>query len=249
MKLGAIHRRQPLAIRPLSKRASLHLMIPPPSVDWHAKSPADGDSLANDKFGCCVPVADWRIIQMRKANVWGDNTKPAVSDILKRYSDLTGFKLVTGMPDDGTDTVVDMTAWCSKGIVVGSQTTDIPLWAMCNPQDRIEVNLAIAHCGPVAVTLALPLAAQDTTTWDEAPGKGTQYDAGSWGFHRVVSGKYDGDVRTVRTWGQDIIVHPEWWDAYAVAVDATISREWLDTTGLTPTGLDWDALQADRASL
>jgi hypothetical protein len=67
VKLGARHRPQPLAVRPLSRRASLHLMIPPPHVDWHAKCPADGDALSNDKYGCCVEVADSRIIQMRKA--------------------------------------------------------------------------------------------------------------------------------------------------------------------------------------
>jgi hypothetical protein len=78
MKLGAIHRPQPLAVRPLSQRASLHRMIPPARSDWHAKCPPDGDFLANDKFGCCVPVADYRIIQMRKANLWGDPTKPLV---------------------------------------------------------------------------------------------------------------------------------------------------------------------------
>ena len=108
MKLGARHRPQPLAVRPLSQRASLHLMIPPPHVDWHAKCPPDRDALSNDKYGCCVEVADYRIIQMRKAVMWGDATKPLVADILARYSALTGFNITTGQPDNGTDAVADM---------------------------------------------------------------------------------------------------------------------------------------------
>jgi hypothetical protein len=245
MKLGALHRPQPLAIRPLSTRASLHLMIPPPRIDWHAKCPADGDSLSNDKYGCCVPVSDYRIIQMRKANLWGDPTKPLVSDILSRYSALTGFSLATGQPDDGTDTVQDMSAWCSKGIRVGSQTLDVPYWCMCHPQNRQEVNLAIAHTGPVGITMLLPEAAQDLEVWSKPPGNGTAWQPGSWGGHRVMCGKYDGETRTVRTWGLDVVVHPDFWKKYVVAVDATLSREWLTTTGLTPLGLNWDALKAD----
>jgi hypothetical protein len=249
MKLGAIHRRQPLAIRPLSKRASLHLMTPPKSVDWHKACPPDGDALSNDRFGCCVEVADWRVIQMRKSNVWGDDSKPLVSDILARYTMLSGFNIVSGTPDNGTDTVDDLTSWCTHGIQIADQTLDCPSWCMAHPQDATEVNLAIAHAGPVLVTLALPLAAQDTETWAQAPGTGSQWVAGSWGCHRVMTGKYDQDTRVLRSWGQDIEVHPEWFNAYAISVDVLISRDWLRTTGLTPSGLDFDALRNDIASL
>lgn len=249
MRLGAIHSPRPPAIKPLGSRASLHLMVPPPSADWHAASPADGDALANDRYGCCVEIADWRIIQMRHANVWGDNTKPSVDVILARYSALTGFNRETGLPDNGTDTVADMRDWCSHGIRVTDQTIDVPLWASVDPLDSIDVNLAIAHTGPIAVTVALPLAAQDYSTWAQAPGQGPDSKPGSWGMHRIACGKYNGVTRIVRTWGQDLEVHPEWWKAYVVAVDATLSREWMDTTGLAPSHLDWDALRSDMAAL
>jgi hypothetical protein len=249
MRLGAIHRPQPLAVRPLSRRASLHLMTPPPSADWHAKCPADGDALSNDKYGCCVPVADYRILQMRKANLWGDPTKPLVSEILARYPALTGFSVATGQPDNGTDTAADMQSWCTKGIRIGDQTEDVPYWCMVNPHDQNEVNLAIAHTGPVAITMLLPIAAQDLDAWSQAPGAGTDWVPGSWGAHRVMSGKYSANVRTVRTWGVDVAVHPDFWSAYVVAVDATISHEWLTTTGLTPLGLDFDALKTDMTDI
>jgi len=245
MKLGAHHRTQPLAVRPLSQRASLHLMIPPPHVDWHAKCPPDRDALSNDKYGCCVEVADYRIIQMRKANMWGDATKPLVSDILARYSALTGFNITTGQPDIGTDTVADMQSWCTHGIRISDQTEDVPYWSMAHPADQNEVNLAIAHTGPVAITMLLPIGAQDLNAWSQAPGTGPDWTPGSWGGHRVMCGKYDGNVRTIRTWGVDVAVHPEFWAAYVVAVDATILHEWLTTTGLTPLGLDFDALRTD----
>lgn len=249
MRLGAIHRRQPLAIRPFSKRAKLHLMTPPASIDWHKYCPADGDELMNDRFGCCVEVADYRIIQMRKAVLWKDQTKPLVSDILARYSALTGFNAATGQPDDGTDTVDDMHSWCTKGIKIADQTWDIPFWVIANPADANETNLAIAYTGPVAVTMLLPLAAQDLDAWSQPVGTGPSWDQGSWGGHRVMCGKYDGNVRTVRTWGKDILLHPSWWDKYVVGVDVTLSRIWFDTTGLSPMGIDYDTLKQDIASL
>jgi hypothetical protein len=245
VKLGAIHRPQPLAVRPLSQRASVHRMTAPPRINWHAKCPADGDPLANDRYGCCVPVADYRIIQMRKANLWGDATKPLAATILARYSALTGFNPATGRPDVGTDTVDDMTAWCSHGIKIADQTEDVPFWAICHPRNITEVNIAIAHTGPIAVTMQLPIEAQDLDAWSNAPGTGIGWEPGSWGGHRVMCGQYEGSVRTVRTWGFDIPVHPDFWSAYVVAVDATISRQWLTTTGLTPLGLDFDALKTD----
>ena len=44
-------------------------------------------------------------------------------------------------------------------------------------------------------------------------------------------------------------IHPAFWSAYVVGVDAALSREWMAATGLAPSGLDWDALEQDIASL
>jgi hypothetical protein len=62
-------------------------------------------------------------------------------------------------------------------------------------------------------------------------------------------GAFDAGERVCRTWGQDVMIHPVFWSAYVVAVDATLSREWMEATGLAPSGQDWDALQADLTGL
>jgi len=248
MRLGAIHRRAPAHIPPLAARARLAMLQAPPSADWHAKCPADGDDLGNGRYGCCVPAADYRLIQLRRANAWGDSWAPTTDMVLARYSALTGFDPATGLPDDGTDTAEDMQAWCSRGIRLDGQNEDVPLWTVVDPAEMQHVNLAIAHFGGVAITLALPAAAQDLA-WDRAPGSGADWVPGSWGNHRVCSGKYDGAVRTVRTWGRDVAMHPEFWSRYVIAVDVALSREWLDATGLSPPGMDWDALREDAAGV
>jgi hypothetical protein len=249
MRLGAIHRPAPPAIRPLAERASLSLMTAPASCDWHAACPADGDMLGNDRFGDCVPVAELRAIQMRRAVVGRDAWKPAAARALELYEALTGFNPATGQPDRGTDTALAMQAWCASGVWINSQDVDVVRWASVDPARLDHTRLAVAHTGPVQVTLALPLAAQDVAVWAEAPGFGPAWAAGSWGCHRVICGKYDAAGLTVRTWGQDVPMSLPFWRAFVVAVDAALSREWLDTTGLAPSGLDWAALQADMEAL
>jgi hypothetical protein len=244
MKTGAIHQPTPAAVANLATRARLDLMLAPTACDWFAKCPADGNMLGNDTHGNCVEVTDFRIIQVRRANAWRDTWAPTTNMCLDRYAALTGFDPATGLPDNGTDTTIDMTNWCTKGIRLDTQNVDVPHWCTVDPHNVQHVNLAIAHTGPVAVTFNLPIGAQ-SLDWSKAPGTSADWKAGSWGAHRIPAGKYDGSERTIRTWGRDLLVHPDFWDAYCLAVDVTVSREWLSATGLAPSGLDFDALEQD----
>lgn len=253
MRLGANPRPRPNRVAMLAARARLSLHEPLPAVDWHAAAPADGEPLGNNTVGCCVPAAQFRAIEMRWANtVQNDLWKPTTEQVIARYSELTGYDPSTGKPDNGTNTDDALAAWSRNGIVRdpnNPSTLDVVLWAGVNHLNFVETKLAIGHTGPVQVTLSLPATWQDLSTWSVAPGSGPQWEAGTAGGHQVMCGKYDGDFFTVRTWGMDIAVHPEWWSKYVFAVDATLSRQWMRTTGLSPSGLDWDSLAADIASL
>lgn len=249
-KLGAVHNPPPETIRTLSERASLHLMNVPKSADWFKACPADGNSLGNDHAGNCVQVARYRTIQARLANTQGFIWALDQSLPIAMYARETGYDLATGKPDNGTNTNDDMVDWCKNGTRIDDQLEDVPLWVIVNPFDDNHLALAIGHCGPIQVTFNLPLEAQDLTTWSKPPGRGTGWRPGTWGEHRGITGAFDGSVRMVRTWGQDIAIHPEWWSKYVLGVDVTLSRStWFDATGLAPAGLDWGALRADLDSL
>ena len=253
MRLGAIPQPRPKQIAMLSARARLSLHEPLPAVDWHAAAPADGDALGNNSAGCCVPAAEFRAIEMRWANtISNDLWKPTRDQVIARYSELTGYNPVTGQPDIGTDTAKALAEWSRTGLLrdpANSATLDVVLWAGVNHLNLVETKLAIGHTGPVQVTLTMPATWEDLSTWSATPGTGAGWEPGSGGGHQVMCGKYEGDTFTVRTWGMDIAVHPEWWAKYVLAVDATLSRQWMRSTGLAPSGLDWDALLADVASL
>lgn len=248
-RLGAIHTPPPPAIRPLAARAGLHMMKTPQEADWFAKCPADGDDLGNNRYSNCVAACDLRIIQARRANAWGDAWKPDTQMALSLYALRTGFDPVVGKPDDGTDTAMDMSDWAAVGIRLDSQNLDVIHWATVDPQNDEHIAIAIGCLGPVAVTLALPLAWKDLDLWAAAPGSGPDWEPAGWGLHRVPIGKFTGRERVARSWGNDLLIHPDSWTRFVGAVDAGLSREWLEATGLSPAGLDWAALEQDTAGL
>lgn len=248
MKLGAIQTAPPAAIQPLGARARLSLMEPPPRADWLAACPADGDPLGNDRLGNCVPCAMLRTVQLRRANAWGDAWRPDAAEAVALYAELAGYDPVTGAHDGGTDTAAAMLAWARTGIAT-QQALDIVRWATVAPAAGRHLRLAIAHTGPVQATLALPIGAEDPESWAREPGQGDAWQPGTWGNHRVLVGAYDGDALVCRSWGRDLALHPAFWSRYALGVDVTLSRQWLDATGLSPAGLDWIALEGDMAAL
>ena len=221
----------------------------PKSRDWFAACPADGDALGNDQVGDCDPVAKLRTIQVRMANSWGSSWKPTKDMAFGLYQALTGFDPATLKPDDGTDTASAMAYWSQSGVRIDSQNLDVVLWATVAPDDAATIAQAIETTCCLQVTLSLPTAAQDVSVWGKAPGTGPEWAPGSWGSHRVAVAAFDGLERVCRTWGDDVVMHPDFWAAYVIGVDATLSREWMSATGLSPAGLDWDALTADMAKL
>lgn len=249
---GANHTPAPDHVPNLAARARLDLMQASTSCDWHKAAPVDGDMLGNDTSGCCVEAWDFQEERLRLANAMGSAWKPTKTLVWGRYSKMTGFSPTTGQPDVGTDTAADTADLCTHGLQINDQLLDIPHWAILDPANVEHMKLAIEYCGAVAWTLNLPKAWQ-SLDWSLTPGTGPEWEPGSWepgaSFHRVGSGKFDGDWFTARTYGRDLPVHPDAVKLYVVAAEVRISRRWLTATGLTPSGLDFDALMADRARL
>lgn len=251
MKLGAIFRRPPTPIRAIGARAALHRMEPEPA-DYLSILPADGNTLGNTDHGDCWPVARRWIIALRRAIVAGDMTRPDVTTCLTDYAALTGFDLSTGLSDDGTETDKGMADWVRRGVRINDQALDIVHWLTVDPTNDAHLALAIKHAGPLMGTWRLPMAMQDPAAWSQAPGTGPDWTT-PWGEHETVLGATDGwALMTTRTWGMDLVVHPEVRRRFLVAVDVPLDLTaggWLSTTGLTPAGLDREALVGDMVGV
>ena len=224
----------------------------PKPADWLSAIPADGNAYGNDLRGDCWPVARRWVIALRRANAAGDTTRPDQQAIWDDYTALTGYDQATGVPDNGTDISQGMTDWVTNGVRVNSQTLDVPHWSLIDPTNDAYVALAIGIAGPLMVTWQLPMAMQDPANWSQAPRTGSDWTT-VWAEHETVLGATDGkDWVTTRTWGMDLHVHPEVRRRYAVQIDVPLDTSpggWLQTTGLTPAGLDYAALTADMAQI
>ena len=239
MKLGAIHREAPAHVPRFASLSSLPAIAPPASVDWLARCPADGDALGNGTVGNCVPCAELRAIQLRRAIVWGDPTPPTQDEALALYAADTAppFDPITGANDAGTDTSLAMSRWATSGVALRGKA-DVSLWAALDPGNVAHLRLALWALGPLQFTLALPIGAQDPASWASPPGTGDAWQPASWGNHRVMAGAYDAaDGFTSRSWGQDFRLHPEFLAGYLIGADATLSQEWIDPSGRSPSGL------------
>lgn len=220
----------------------------PKPADWFKAIPADGNMYDNDRIGDCWPVARRWVVALRRANAAGDTTRPDQQEILDDYTALTGFDQATGLPDDGTDTSQGMADWVTRGVRVNSQVLDIPHWATVDPTNDAHVALAIMCAGPVMATWRLPVAMQDVGVWSSPPGAGADWTT-LWGEHETVLGKTDGgSLVWTRTWGMDLEVHPDIRRQFLIQIDVPLDLTaggWLQTTGLTPAGLNRAALTAD----
>ncbi|CAH2603237.1 conserved protein of unknown function [Rhodovastum atsumiense] len=243
-RLGLVHRPHP-ALPRLGAQAGPLRLRPPPACDWHRAISLDGDALGNDRLGNCVPCAALRAIQIRRGVVAGDRRRPTEAAALALYRAWAGYD-GTAATDLGTPSDMAAALWARDGIAWGAQWEDVPAIAWIDPGRPEQLRGAVAFLGPVQLDLALPRSAAGAALWEV--GEGPDGSPGSWGAHRVCVGRYDADHCWCITWGREQPMSWSFLARYGLNCEATVSRSWLDTLGVSPQGLDLATLErASRA--
>jgi hypothetical protein len=230
----------------LVARMDLDALGVPAVCDWHRYIQLDGDALGNDMRSNCVPCGALRRVQIARAVVAGDMRRPTTADALALYRAWAGWD-GTDATDIGTPSDQAALRWAAEGIRWGDQWEDVPSIATLDPANLDHMCAAIAYLGPVQVDLALPTSARGVTSWSSAVGPDGA--PGSWGDHRVCVGRYDGRTLYAITWGIEVAMTAEFIARYGINAEATVSRSWLDVTGLSPFGLDLAGLEQDARLL
>ena len=247
-RIGAIHRAAPASIPLLAARANLSAMAPSTGTDWQSRLTL-GDPLGNDTLGNCVPCAQLRAEQLIVANAMGSAWTPSATDAIALYEVDGGYQPGNPATDLGTDTATAMARWCGQGYAINAQLDDVPHWVSLDPSNLYHQKIAIDTLGGVLLTLNLPRAAMRLDEWTITPGSNPDTAPGSEGGHRVMSGRHDSDGLWLVTWGVQMLATPAFLQAYCIAADAVVSRLWIETTGLSPAGLDLDQLAAEAAAI
>jgi hypothetical protein len=141
------------------------------------------------------------------------------------------------------------------------------------PAPLPEVATAIWLFGGAYIGLELPITAQNQEVWDVPKNPGGNDEPGSWGGHAVYLVGYESGLGvrgqglgaetsapaspnppslipnpctlTCITWGQVKKMTWAWFEKYCSEAYALVSKDWLKSSGVAPSGFDLATLESD----
>jgi hypothetical protein len=202
--------------------------------------------LANDTLGDCViammlhSIEDWHLD--------AGTTPPAFTDAdaISVYSAITGYNPSDPNSDQGTDEGQAMTYWEKPGINVEAGPHTIAGTIAVDPTNLNECRIAIDEFVDLQLGIALPISAQGQSEWTVVgDGQSGNSAPGSWGGHGIPAREYDSESFKIVTWGQELLMTVPFWTDYVQEAHVVVSQEMLSKTGVGPSGVNWDQLNAD----
>jgi len=168
------------------------------------------------------------------------------SEIVKAYSDVSGYNPSTGENDKGAAALDALNYWRKTGIA----NHTIFAYAKINVLNIPHVKYAIYLFGGAYLGFQLPLSAQTQDIWDVPPTGTTTGNgvAGSWGGHCVCAIGYDSQFIYLISWGQIKKATWAFFSAYCDEAYVIISQDFANS-GKTPNGFDFTTLQSDLQAL
>jgi hypothetical protein len=244
VKLGrkpAQHKAKNLQLR--RYLTSRTLAAAPSSVHYGQKVAKVGGTFpmyANDRLGDCTCAAAGHHIEVWTANAQTLRV-PSETDVERTY--IPG----TGNADDGRYLNDVLDYWRKTGI--GSDR--IEAYAEVDVKNLDEVKAALWIFGGLYLGVGLPVTAQQQRTWSYvASAPASDREPYSWGGHCVNATGY---TRTsgmyLVTWGTLIRMTWGFFKRYVDEAFAIVTKDWIETSGVSPTGLRLDELLADASSI
>lgn len=217
---------------------------PPTSINWDLKVPY-WPMYGNADWGDCVEAMIGHAIQVFTANN-GNEIRITDADVLKCYSDVTGFNKNAGPPgnnptDQGT-VIQDALGYWRKTGVGGHK---ILAFAEVDHFNEAEMQQAAALFGVVLLGINVPASAMDQ--FDQGlPWDAVFNDGGFVGGHAILGARYDQAKRQWYwiTWGKEQPTTYSFIETYLEEAWVVASEEWVAKTGLAPSGLNVDGLNA-----
>lgn len=209
------------------------------------KTPAVAMQLfGNDRYGDCVFAMFANFLILATVHT-GTIVIPSLADVLKGYSDVTGFDPATGANDNGTV----MTEALEYMRNVGMAGHKILGWAKIDHHNIVHRRLGVQLFGATLVGVSFPASAM-TQFGNNQP---WHVDSGSTieGGHAILHPGYGATGDDYVTWGKwDQKAASSWSLEYVDEEYVAITEDWIDkVTGKTPGGLDLATLQTDLKTL
>lgn len=228
---------------PRTLKLASYLFLPsfPERYQWSKKASAHWGMMKNDIAGCCTCAAAGHMLQSWTANC-GKELTISDDEVIKAYSDNSGYDARTGENDNGCVELDVLKYWRKTGI--GNHL--IEAFVSVNLKNINHVKAAIYLFGGIYVGLALPASAQDQMLWDVEFGDDSE--PGSWGGHAVTIIDYDPHGLTCITWGKPQRMTWDFFKKYCDEAYAIISPDFF-AKNKAPNGIAIDELRKDLAAL
>lgn len=228
---------------------------PPESVDWASKVQEWG-WLLNDKIGCCAIAgpAHGELAWTANDSDSGGAYCPSEADVLRAYSDVSGYRQGRPSTDVGCNMLDVMKYWVKRGI----GRSKISAYARLNHRTESGKKLfrsSLHMFGGLHLGLNMP-AAWEKPKYEkfwQAPKDPRflrgEWEPGSWGGHAVnVVGYTPKDV-TVVTWGRTQRLSWKALDVYCFETWVPLGSGWFGPDKTTPSGFDAARLASDLATI
>lgn len=198
--------------------------------------------LLNDSLGDCVCAGAGHAEMLWTANA-STEFVPTDNEILAAYEAIGGYNPSNPETDQGCDMLSALNFWRNTGIC-GHKIdafTSVETFRL----EQVRASIALFGCAFVGVQL--PESAM-TATENGQPWTDTS-DKNILGGHCILLVAYDQNGFTAITWGAKQSLTDGWLKNYADEAYAVLSSDFFAANGVTPSGLDLQALSTDLAAL
>lgn len=230
-------------------RLANHLtsLTAPVSVDYESKV-SSWPMYGNDSVGDCTCAAVGHIIQNLSTYGVGTTWTLPLKSIMTAYEAVSGYKPGNAASDTGATLQDVLNYWKTTGFNA-SKTHTVAAFASVDPQKLAEVYKAVDAFGHLYVGMNFPQSAMDQfnagQAWDVVPQSPVE------GGHAVNVVGYNQTAGTLQvvTWGRVQTVTLAFWQKYMDEAWVVITKEWFNSKGKDPLGVDFVGLGAELSAL
>jgi hypothetical protein len=241
MKLGKLEPKfKPTDFKMVKYLLPKKLPVIPQECSWD-KAVKKFQMYKNDQIGDCTCAAAGHRITLTHYNT-GRPFDPPESDIVKTYSNLTGYN-----GDEATDSGAYLSDVLSYWRKNGIAQNYITAYMKVNSRSATMIKTAIYLFGGAYVGLMLPISCQNQKIWDITDASLTgDAEPNSWGGHCVVlSGYNKNGIYNCITWGSVIQVTEKFLMAYLDETWAVLAKGWIKDDSKSPSGFKFSELMED----
>lgn len=237
MKLGKLPPRYDRRTLKVARYLTPALPSAPAEVDY-SKGVTDWGMMLNDSLGCCTIAAVGHAIQCWTVNA--DSRCDFSDDAVRLYYEKWDGYDPKDPSTDGGGVMLDVLRDWRRDTFAGRSLDAYISVPVANQE---ETKQALWIFGGLYIGVELPITAQNQDIWYLKDGPDAE--PGSWGGHCINLIGYDETGLTCVTWGAPKKMTWEWYAKYCSEAFACVSKSWIESSGVSPSGFDLATLEAD----